>query len=166
MYALLESEVEMGAFALQVYTFDEFNTHCHASFAAKRKAVAAGEVNTWVHMSFATAGSNACAQLAYRKGRNRGERQRAHETLCFLCPGGGRLEQKVGECLRALQLGRAAPAWLVYVEYVTAIITQGLCNAALTSYSYMHLLVISCRSLCVCPFIGWCPFNKHHPISC
>ena len=72
----------------------------------------------------------------------------------------------MGECLRTLQLGRAAPAWLVYVDYVTAIITQGLCNAALTSYSYMHLLVNSCRSLCVCPFIDWCPINEHHPISC
>ena len=63
----------MGAFALQVYTFDEFNIQCHASFAARRKAIAAGEAFTQVPVLFAAAGSSAQARSAYRKGHHGGK---------------------------------------------------------------------------------------------
>ena len=57
--------------------------------------------------------------------------------------GGGHLGQRVGTCLKALQLGRASPAWLAYVQHVTHIVTKGLCDATLTSLSYLQFLVSS-----------------------
>ena len=49
----------------------------------------------------------------------------------------------MGTCLKALQLGRASPAWLAYVQHVTQIVTRGLSDTALTSLSYMQSLVSS-----------------------
>lgn len=58
------------------------------------------------------------------------------------CPlGGGHLGQRMGTCLKALQLGRASPAWLAYVQHVTQIMTKGLSETALTSLSYLQFLV-------------------------
>ena len=49
----------------------------------------------------------------------------------------------MGTCLKVLQLGRASPAWLAYAQHVTAIVTKGLSDCALTSLSYLRSLVSS-----------------------
>ena len=58
-----------------------------------------------------------------------------------MLPGGGHLGQRLGTCLKALQLGRVSPAWLAYLDHITDIVKRGLCDTALTSLSYMQSLV-------------------------
>lgn len=68
-------------FALQVYTFNEFKIQCHASFAAKEKAIVAGENVTQIPISVAAAESSLQAQSAHRNGDHAGEQHTAHNRV-------------------------------------------------------------------------------------
>ena len=57
--------------------------------------------------------------------------------------GGKEITQIMVDLLRALQMGRASPAWVAYVDYIAGMVTAGLKNTARASLKYLSTLVRS-----------------------
>lgn len=61
--------------------------------------------------------------------------------------GGKEITQILGDLLRALQMGRASPAWVAYVDYIAGMVTAGLKDAARASLKYLSMLVRGTRHI-------------------
>ncbi|KAL3885754.1 hypothetical protein ACJMK2_025795 [Sinanodonta woodiana] len=58
-----------------------------------------------------------------------------HENLVI--PSGNKIHSLVGECFEAAQISHASPAWQDFIDYIDAIILDGLKQATLTSLKSM-----------------------------